>query len=147
MKGLALEECTRRDPTQFHILVVAYRNTAHYSIKAPENRCMVRWASQASACLTDAAMQFGGPLKHLCTVAILAQGTSWAVAVTQAFLSMGSNPRTPLSHLPRSQLCSSGRCLPQCKSFFHEHIRAGRLQCSLTAIPRRMHRISSDLRS
>ena len=29
MKGLALEECTRRDPTQFHILVVAYRNTAH----------------------------------------------------------------------------------------------------------------------
>jgi hypothetical protein len=47
MKGLALEECTRRDPTQFHILVVAYRNTAHYSIKARENRCLVRWASQA----------------------------------------------------------------------------------------------------
>ena len=51
MKGLALEECTRRDPTQFHILVVAYRNTAHYSIKVPENRCLVRWASQGVACL------------------------------------------------------------------------------------------------
>ena len=47
MKGLALEECTRRDPTQFHILVVAYRSTAHYSIKAQQNRCLVRWASQA----------------------------------------------------------------------------------------------------
>ena len=30
MKGMALEECTRRDPTHFHKLVVAYRNTAHY---------------------------------------------------------------------------------------------------------------------
>ena len=27
---MALEECTRRDPTHFHKLVVAYRNTAHY---------------------------------------------------------------------------------------------------------------------
>ena len=30
MKGMALEECTRRDPTHFRKLVVAYRNTAHY---------------------------------------------------------------------------------------------------------------------
>ena len=53
MKGLALEECTRRDPTQFHILVVAYRNTAHYSIKAQQSRCLVRWASLARFALAD----------------------------------------------------------------------------------------------
>ena len=31
-------------------------------------------------------------VSHIVTVAILAQGTSWAVAVTQAFLSVGSSP-------------------------------------------------------
>ena len=63
MKGLALEECTRRDPTQFHILVVAYRDTTHYSIKAQESRCLVRWASLAQlacsgslACCTGIAL-------------------------------------------------------------------------------------------
>ena len=30
MKGMALEECTRRDATHFRKLVLAYRNTAHY---------------------------------------------------------------------------------------------------------------------
>ena len=53
MKGLALEECTRRDPTQFHVLVVAYRNTTHYSIKAQQSRCPVRWASLAHFSLAD----------------------------------------------------------------------------------------------
>ena len=72
--GMSLEECTRRGQRYvLHILVVAYRNTTHYSIKAPWNRCLVRWASQVSSV--------------------------WKAV------------------------------------------------CSLTAIPRRMHRISSDLRS
>ena len=46
--GMSLEECTRRgQQLGIHILVVAYRSTAHYSIKAQQNRCLVRWASQA----------------------------------------------------------------------------------------------------
>ena len=35
---------------------------------------------------------------HVFTVAILAQGTSWAVAVTQAFWVMGSIPSGPHAH-------------------------------------------------
>ena len=38
-------------------------------------------------------------LSQVFTVAILAQGTSWAVADTQAFLHSGSNPPAPQSIL------------------------------------------------
>ena len=68
-------------------------------------------------------------LTHIVTVAILAQGTSWAVAVTQAFLCGGSSP-------------GMYPC-PRCMYVIH----ANQIPLSLTAIPRRMHRISSDLRS
>jgi hypothetical protein len=37
---------------------------------------------------------------HSITVAILAQGTSWAVAVTQAFLGLGSSPQASVRTLP-----------------------------------------------
>ena len=43
----------------FHILVVAYRSTAHYSIKAQENRCLVRWASQARLAIANATTADG----------------------------------------------------------------------------------------
>ena len=44
---MSLEECTRKgQQLGIHILVVAYRSTAHYNIKAQQNRCLVRWASQ-----------------------------------------------------------------------------------------------------
>jgi hypothetical protein len=68
-------------------------------------------------------------LSHIVTVAILAQGTSWAVAVTQAFLGGGSSPG--MYPCPRGMYV----------------MHPNRTPLSLTAIPRRMHRISSDLRS
>ena len=68
-------------------------------------------------------------LTHTVTVAILAQGTSWAVAVTQAFLGGGSSPG--MYPCPRRMYV----------------MHANQIPLSLTAIPRRMHRISSDLRS
>jgi hypothetical protein len=37
---------------------------------------------------------------HSITVAILAQGTSWAVAVTHAFLGLGSSPQASVRTLP-----------------------------------------------
>ena len=43
----------------FHILVVAYRSTAHYSIKAQENRCLVRWASQGEGAKSGIAIADG----------------------------------------------------------------------------------------
>jgi len=42
-------------------------------------------------------------LTHTVTVAILAQGTSWAVAVTQAFLLPGSILVKRTLHLPSAQ--------------------------------------------
>ena len=37
---------TRGQQLGIHVLVVAYRNTTHYSIKVHVNRRLVRWASQ-----------------------------------------------------------------------------------------------------
>ena len=53
---------------------------------APSNWDPLLKAARSSR-LTGAAWAM-----HLVTVAILAQGTSWAVAVTQAFLASGSIP-------------------------------------------------------
>ena len=43
-------------------------------------------------------------LTHIGTVAILAQGTSWAVAVTQAFLGVGSSPDRDMFRSPYVQI-------------------------------------------
>lgn len=83
------------------------------------------------ACPTDGSATVTlqvASLAQAVTVAILAQGTSWAVAVTQAFLSMGSSPGMD----------------PYADAYAKN---ARQLPFPLTAIPRRMHRISSDLRS
>ena len=108
--------------------------------------------------------------RHLVTVAILAQGTSWAVADTQALLHSGSNPPAP-----QSILNQNFTSIPKSKTnenvpipnlglehfstystsnfffMFRGVSQRGRNHVAehfpLTAIPRRMHRISSDLRS
>ena len=65
------------------------------------------------------------------TVAILAQGTHWAVAISQAFF----NFEALIDHAVLIYLSKLVTYLFDSKRF------------SLAAIPCRMHRISSDLRS
>ena len=62
----------------------------------------------AEVCVLEHYIQMGRTVPagqaQISTVAILAQGTSWAVAATQAFLGVGSSPGARTTLAPKHTL-------------------------------------------